>query len=42
MEKHLQHQCNLFYNFLDFKKAFDSLASKPVAGPQKLQYKVKA
>ena len=23
IEKHLQHQRNLFHNFLDFKKAFD-------------------
>ena len=22
-EKHLQHQCDLFYNFIDFKKACD-------------------
>ena len=23
IEKHLQHQCDLFHNFKDFKEAFD-------------------
>ena len=23
IEKHEQHQCDLFHNFIDFKKAFD-------------------
>ena len=23
IEKHIQHQCNLFHNFVDFKKEFD-------------------
>ena len=34
--KHLQHQCNLFHNFIDLKKAFDSLTCRPVAGLQEL------
>ena len=36
-EKHLQHHHDLFRNFIDFKKEFDSLAHRPEAGPQKLQ-----
>ena len=40
-EKHLQHQFDLFHNFGDFKKAFDSLACRPVAGLQKLQHRVR-
>ena len=26
IEKHLQHQCNLFHNFIDFKKASDRVS----------------
>ena len=34
-DKHLQHECDLFYNFINFKKTFDkSLACRPVEGPQ--------
>ena len=32
IEKHLQHQHNLFYNFIDFRKASDSLAYKLACG----------
>ena len=40
IQKHLQHQCDLFNNFIDFKIAFwQSLARTPVAGPWKLQHR---
>ena len=38
IEKHQQHQHDLFHNFTDFKMMFDSLVRRPVAGPQKLQH----
>ena len=37
VEKDLQYQRDLLHNFVDFKKPFDSLAYRPVAGPRKLQ-----
>ena len=39
IKKHLQHQRKLLHNFKDFKKAFESLACRPVADPQKLQHR---
>ena len=38
-QKHLQHQRDLLHNFIDFKKVFDRVACRPLAGPQELNSK---
>ena len=41
IQKHLQHQSDLFHNFMDFKKAFDRVWHKGLWRPQKLQHRVR-